>query len=152
MLELYYETQGIKSIDTELAQIERIGNRSCIDTFKKRVDFPILKNEILIIIRKSEEIKDEFEILSKKLYQTINEFKFNMEKQAFQKIRYDLLENKKYHNEFIAIHKGKLVDHDKDNIKLAKRVYKKYGYIPIYIDKITEIEKVYKIHSPKKQG
>jgi hypothetical protein len=67
------------------------------------------------------------------------------EKRSFLNMKKDLVENKTYNNKFIAILNGKIVDFDVDNRKLAKRVYEKYGYIPIYIDKVEKETKTFEI-------
>lgn len=53
-----------------------------------------------------------------------------------------------YRGEFIAMLKGEIIDHDKNNRELAKRVYKEYGYVPIYIDKVERKREVVRMPSP----
>ena len=48
----------------------------------------------------------------------------------------DLLED--YKGKFVAVFKGKVVGSDESIQKLAKKVYKKYGYIPLYVQKVGE--------------
>ncbi len=54
-----------------------------------------------------------------------NQTYFEQQKQAFQK---------RYEDQFIAIWEERVVDHDADRSRLADRVYKRFGYVPIYID------------------
>ncbi|MEW6717479.1 MAG: DUF5678 domain-containing protein [Chloroflexota bacterium] len=44
-----------------------------------------------------------------------------------------LKERAKYEGKFVAVHNKKLIDHDEDEIALARRVREKYGNIPILI-------------------
>lgn len=53
-----------------------------------------------------------------------------------------------YRGEFIAMLDGEIIAHDKDNRELAKRVYKEYGYVPIYIDKVERKREVVRMPSP----
>jgi len=62
------------------------------------------------------------------------EHKFAKEESAFWAMHKELL--KTHLSKFVAIHEGKVVDSDYDRILLTKRVYDKYGYIPIYFQQI----------------
>jgi len=72
----------------------------------------------------------------------------NVEKQAFERMnRLGLLE--KYEGKYVAILGEKIVDVDEDKRKLAKRVYGKYGYRPIYIEKVGE-KKPVRLPAPRR--
>ncbi|WXG39452.1 MAG: DUF5678 domain-containing protein [Candidatus Freyarchaeum deiterrae] len=62
----------------------------------------------------------------------------NIEKErlAFEKMQETGLLNK-YKGKYVAILNEKVIDSDEDKIRLAKRVYTKYGYLPIYMDKVN---------------
>jgi hypothetical protein len=49
----------------------------------------------------------------------------------------------------VAIFKGAIVGCDDDKGRLAENVYKKYGYVPIYIDKVAPGERVAEAPSPE---
>jgi hypothetical protein len=75
---------------------------------------------------------------------------FNMEKQAFQKLKPSLLKNPKYKDKFVAIAGGNVVDSDTDKIALVKRVFASRGYAPIYVAKVTTKERVIELPSPER--
>lgn len=85
--------------------------------------------------------------LSKVAVQSLERFK--QEKEAFLRIKSELLESERYLGEFVAIHEGQIVDHDRDNVALAQRVYSRYGYIPIYIDKVKREREIVELPSPE---
>jgi hypothetical protein len=72
---------------------------------------------------------------------------FQLNRMYFEKNRSELL--RKYINKFVAIWDGGVVDFDKDKIELAKRVYTKFGYLPIYIQKVEKERQKVRIPSPK---
>ncbi len=77
------------------------------------------------------------------------EEEFRREAEAFAKMKRGLLRKESYKGKFVAIYKGDLIDCDKDLGELAKRVYGKFGYVPIYMDKVVEEEEVLEIPSPE---
>jgi len=72
--------------------------------------------------------------------------RFEYEKTAFQLIKDELVEDSRYNEKFVAVLGGKVVDSDETMVTLARRAYRKYGYIPIYIDKVTN--QLQKIENP----
>jgi len=74
---------------------------------------------------------------------------FERERLAFLRIKDSLLDNPKFRGKFVAIYKGNIVGQDEDNRKLARRVYSRYGYVPIYIDKIERERRVIEMPSPE---
>jgi hypothetical protein len=46
--------------------------------------------------------------------------------------------NPNFKNKFVAVKNGSIVDYDSDERALLKRIYGKYGYIPILVEKISE--------------
>jgi hypothetical protein len=73
---------------------------------------------------------------------------FEKEQQAFLKLKPSLLYQETYINKFVAVLGGEVVDLDNDIRNLAKRVYSKYGYVPIYIEKVQRNETVEELPSP----
>jgi PHD/YefM family antitoxin component YafN of YafNO toxin-antitoxin module len=69
------------------------------------------------------------------------------ERDAFHQLRGQLL--KTHLGQFVAILNGQVVDSDVDNCELARRVYDKFGYVPIYIQRVEEKPTVYDIPSPE---
>jgi len=69
------------------------------------------------------------------------------ERDAFLRLKPKLLEQ--YEGKWVAILNGAIVDFGENNSELARRVYQKYGYRPIYIDKVERKPKIFKVPSPK---
>jgi hypothetical protein len=55
---------------------------------------------------------------------------------------------RRYPNEYAAIMKRKVVDHDKDFSALTMRVYEKYGVRSVAMPKVTQQERVVNLPSP----
>ncbi len=72
---------------------------------------------------------------------------FDLGKKYFETNKKDLL--KKYQNKYIAILNNKVIGSDRDFSKLARGVYKKYGYQTIYMPFVEIEERVVKIPSPR---
>jgi hypothetical protein len=60
--------------------------------------------------------------------------KWEKEKRAFHRLRPSLLRS--HLGKYVAIHHCKVVDSGNDKIELAMRVYKRFGYIPIYVSQV----------------
>ncbi|HKE04454.1 MAG TPA: DUF5678 domain-containing protein, partial [Blastocatellia bacterium] len=76
---------------------------------------------------------------------------FEVEKRTFEAMREQLLSQ--YEGQYVAIHKGQVVDHDSDKLRLGLRVYRQFGYQPIYVKLVTREEiPVKRIASPKLRG
>jgi hypothetical protein len=60
---------------------------------------------------------------------------FEAEKKAFWALRGQLLDQ--YEGQYVAIHQGRVVDHDTDKLKLGLRVYWRFGYQPIYVQLVS---------------
>jgi hypothetical protein len=71
------------------------------------------------------------------------------EREAFLKIRDKLIQDPNYNGKYVAILQGAIVGCDEEKEKLAENVYTKYGYVPIYIDKVAPSEKRLEIPSPE---
>ncbi|TEU21796.1 MAG: type II toxin-antitoxin system Phd/YefM family antitoxin [Anaerolineales bacterium] len=68
------------------------------------------------------------------------------EREAFQRLLPELLKTHK--GQFVAIHKGKMVDADTDNRELAKRIYARKLF-PVYIQLVSEKPRVIELPSPE---
>ncbi len=60
------------------------------------------------------------------------------EKQFFLSIRNELKNDPNYRNKYVAILNKKIVGSGDNGAELAIRLYKKHGYIPIFIEKVDE--------------
>src|SRR3990172_2432143 len=59
-----------------------------------------------------------------------------------------LLNRPELNNKYIAVKGGKILDQDRDEIKLVKRITKKYPQQVIFIGRIPPDRTVYKLPSP----
>jgi len=75
--------------------------------------------------------------------------RFEAERDAFQNMRRELLSDRKYRGKFVAVLNGSVVDFDADKVALVKRTYEKYGYAPIYVDKVDQERRRAEIPSPE---
>jgi len=71
------------------------------------------------------------------------------EREAFLKIRDKLIRDPLYTGKYIAVFQGAVVGFDEEKERLAETVYGKYGYVPIYINKVTPSERRVEIPSPE---
>ncbi|MBS7628334.1 hypothetical protein KEJ36_06010 [Candidatus Bathyarchaeota archaeon] len=71
------------------------------------------------------------------------------ERDAFCKMKDKLIQNPDYSGKYVAVFKGTIIGSDEDKGKLAKSVYERYGYIPIYIDKVALGERRIEVPSPE---
>ena len=62
------------------------------------------------------------------------EGKWERERRAFKRLRPSLLCT--HLGKYVAIHECKVVDCGEDKIALALRVYKRFGYVPIYVTQV----------------
>ena len=104
------------------------------------------KNEVIVELLKRYIEERDF-IYDKQQLEYI--LRIEEEREAFLKIRDKLIKDPKYKGKYIAVFRGNIVGYDKDKGRLARRVYKKYGYIPIYIGKVTLKERLVEIPSPE---
>jgi hypothetical protein len=72
---------------------------------------------------------------------------FRLNQNYYEKNKDELFE--KYKHKFVAIWDESIIDFDEDKIRLAKRVYTKIGYLPIYIQKVEKERQQARIPSPK---
>lgn len=74
---------------------------------------------------------------------------FEREREAFLRLEDSLLGHETYRGKFVALHGGTVVDVDVDKRELAKRVYARFGYIPIYIGRVERTRRVVDMPSPE---
>jgi hypothetical protein len=74
--------------------------------------------------------------------------KLDRELEAFRAMHADLLAS--YRDEYVAIHQGRVIDHDLDELALFLRIDEQYPDVPVLIRKVRpEVEEVYTIRSPR---
>jgi hypothetical protein len=71
------------------------------------------------------------------------------EREAFLKIQDELVRDPSYNGKYVAVFRGAVVGCDEEKDRLMETVYKKYGYVPIYIDKVAPGERRVEIPSPE---
>jgi len=75
---------------------------------------------------------------------------FRREVEAFERMKPELL--RQYRNRVVAIYNGQVVEVGNENesvADVAMRVYERLGYIPVYVHRVEETPRVYKIPSPQ---
>ncbi|MCD6564278.1 MAG: hypothetical protein J7K23_10265 [Thermoproteales archaeon] len=89
------------------------------------------------------------EAFEKDLIQLEYIMRIEEEREAFQKLKKKLLRDPRYRGRYIAVYQGKIVGIGEEKGELARKVYKKYGYVPIYIGKISREDIHIKVPSPE---
>src|SRR5881628_236075 len=75
--------------------------------------------------------------------------KWEMEYRAFERLRPSLLRS--HRDKFVAVHKGKVVDSGEDKVSLGLRVYAKFGYVPIYVGRVSaKPQRAVRMPSPRR--
>ncbi len=75
---------------------------------------------------------------------------FRREVEAFERMKPELLSQ--YRNRVVAIHNGQVVEvgNESESVAdVAMRVYERLGYIPVYVNRVEETSRIYKISSPR---
>ena len=62
--------------------------------------------------------------------------KWERERLAFEQQLPQLLEN--YRGKYVAAHEGQVADSDDELVPLAFRLYRRHGYVPIFMDLVAE--------------
>ena len=76
------------------------------------------------------------------------EDKWERERRAFNRLRPSLLRS--HLGKYVAIHQCKVVDSGNDQIAVALRVYKRFGYVPIYVGQVlAELPSPVRMPSPR---
>ena len=105
------------------------------------------KNEVIIEFLKEYVERRGLSAVDKQQLEYI--LRIEEEREAFLKIRDKLLRDPLYAGKYVAVFQGSVVGYDEKKEKLAETVYKKYGYVPIYIDKVAPSERRVEIPSPE---
>ena len=81
---------------------------------------------------------------------TASDQAFQHEVAAFERMKPELL--RQYRNRVVAIHNGQVIQVGSENesvADVAMRVYEQLGYIPVYVHRVEETPRIYKISSPR---
>jgi len=105
------------------------------------------KNEVIIEFLKEYVERRGLSAVDKQQLEYI--LRIEEEREAFLKIRDKLLRDPLYAGKYVAVFQGSVVGYDEKKEKLAETVYEKYGYVPIYIDKVAPSERRVEIPSPE---
>lgn len=70
----------------------------------------------------------------------------------FMSIREKLRKDKNLKDKFVAVKGNKVVDSDADDIRLTKRIGRKYPHVPVLIAKVEEERKATEVPSPEVVG
>ncbi len=90
----------------------------------------------------------ESEMLPAPVLPTPPETKWRREYRAFLKLQPQLLAT--HRGKYVAVHEGQVVESGDDNIAVAMRAYERFGYVPIYVQLVTdEPPEVIRIPSPR---
>jgi hypothetical protein len=61
--------------------------------------------------------------------------KWEFERRAFYRLLPDLLQT--HRDQYVAIHDERVVGSGPDDIELAMQAYKQFGYVPIYVGRVS---------------
>jgi len=62
--------------------------------------------------------------------------KWRKEKLAFHKLLPELLQTSR--DQFVAIHEERVEESGADQLDVARRAYSRFGYVPIFVSRVTE--------------
>jgi len=78
----------------------------------------------------------------------VEDSQWEMDRRAFWEMRESLLP--RYRGKYVAVYRGEGVDDDDDRIALTDRVYRCYGYVPVYCQLVTDGPlPVHRVSSPR---
>lgn len=75
--------------------------------------------------------------------------KIEEERASLMKMLDELLRNPNYIGKYVAVLHGNIVGCDEDKGRLAKNVYERFGYVPIYIDRVVYGGRRVEVPSPE---
>lgn len=68
---------------------------------------------------------------------------FEQERRAFERLKPELLRT--HRGQWVAILNGQVVESGSDKIEVLDRVYARFGYRPVYVQRVEEQPHIYKI-------
>jgi hypothetical protein len=102
---------------------------------------PVLPSPVMEEIRRKQQALQENPAYREA--RAADEAKFQREQEAFRKLLPELLQT--HRDQYVAIHEGQVVGTGPDQIELADRAYKRFGYIPILVTLVTDRPRVVRI-------
>jgi hypothetical protein len=77
--------------------------------------------------------------------------KWHRERAAYWRLLPSLFSQ--FRGQYVAIHEGQVVDSGDDEIELALRVYRRFGYVPVYVGHVSdESPATLRVPSPRVLG
>jgi hypothetical protein len=68
---------------------------------------------------------------------------FERERQAFERLKPELLRT--HRGQWVAVYQEKVVEAGQDRSQVLDSVYDRFGYVPVYVQKVEEQPRVYKM-------
>jgi hypothetical protein len=68
---------------------------------------------------------------------------FEQERQAFERLKPELLRT--HRGQWVAVYQEKVVEAGQDRSQVLDSVYDRFGYVPVYVQKVEEQPRVYKM-------
>jgi PHD/YefM family antitoxin component YafN of YafNO toxin-antitoxin module len=68
---------------------------------------------------------------------------FEQERQAFERLKPELLRT--HRGQWVAVYQEKVVEAGQDRSQVLDSVYDRFGYVPVYVQKVEEQPRVYKL-------
>lgn len=62
--------------------------------------------------------------------------KWEQERSAYWRLLPTLVS--KYRDQYVAIHEGQVVDSGANQVEVALRAYRRFGYVPIYVGRVSD--------------
>ena len=101
-----------------------------------------------VAVQRSVEAKELVEAAVRAYLRQMEREKIKAEAEAFCSMHAELAE--KYLDQYVAIHGGKVVDHDEDFQTLHSRIRQLFGHQPVLLRQVeVEPERVLTFHSPR---
>ncbi len=131
-------------VKTTIEVDEDLWRRFSLIVLRERGD--LKKNEVIVEI-----LRDYVEQRGLLVDEQQLEYILRMEeeREAFLKIRDKLIRDPFYNGKYVAVFRGSVIGCDEEKTRLVETVYKKHGYIPIYIDRVALGERHVEIPSPE---
>jgi hypothetical protein len=68
---------------------------------------------------------------------------FKREREAFERLKPELLRT--HRGQWVAVYQEKVVEAGQDRSQVLDSVYDRFGYVPVYVQKVEEQPRVYKM-------
>ena len=105
------------------------------------------------VVPKNEKIMTQAEVLPAPELEAFvhGKSKWEQERSAYWRLLPTLVS--KYRDQYVAIHEGQVVDSGTNQVELALRVYRRFGYIPIYVGLVSNDPwRMFRVPTPRILG